>query len=332
MHRVLLEACLPGLIALAVACALAVVVARLSGARLDLSRLRRVHRCEQGGVQSLAFVLTFPLLLAIVLFIVQVSQLMIGLMVVNYAAFASARAASVWIPALVQDDHHYLLLDAQGNAEDDSQNKLIPGIEPAEPYVVSWDNVASSGSAKLDRIWKAAVLACVSICPSRDLPGDLDTVLGSTRADDVMASVYASLVPSSQANARMPLRIRNKLAYSFLGTAVRLEFADKNSAQGPTYNPIGHPWAGLSPVYSYVPEEVGWEDPVTITVTHNFALLPGPGRLLARMLVRADGQPDTVSPRIFADNGWYYAPITGSATMTIEGLQSTRPFIHEVPD
>ncbi len=332
MHRQILEACLPCLVALAGACALLVVIVRLSGARLDWGRLRRLHRCEQGGVQSLAFVLTVPLFIAVMLLIVQVSQLMIGLMVVNYAAYASARAASVWIPALVEDQYSYVIPDGQGGSLDDSQNKLIPGIVPGVPFVMTYQDVVASGSAKLERTWKAAALACVSICPSRDLPADASTVLGATGADEVMTALYSTLVPSSQSNARMPQRIRNKLAYSFLGTAVRLEFVDKNSAQGPTYNPQGHPWAGRSSVFSYVPEEVGWEDPVTVTVTHNFALLPGPGRLLAKMLVRADGQPDTVSPRIFENNGWHYTPITGSATMTIEGLQSTRPFIHEVPD
>ena len=35
----------------------------------------------------------------IMMFIVQVSQLMIGTIVVHYAAFAAARTAIVWIPA-----------------------------------------------------------------------------------------------------------------------------------------------------------------------------------------------------------------------------------------
>ena len=50
-------------------------------------------------MQSLSFVLTLPVFIFIMMMIVQVSQLMIGIVVVHYAAFAAARSAAVWIPA-----------------------------------------------------------------------------------------------------------------------------------------------------------------------------------------------------------------------------------------
>ena len=101
MLRAWLEACWPGFIALAMACGLLRLLAGVCGTRLNWSRFTSIHRCERGGVQTLAFVLTLPLFMMIVMFIIQVSQLMIAQMVMHYAAFAGARAASVWIPAAV---------------------------------------------------------------------------------------------------------------------------------------------------------------------------------------------------------------------------------------
>ncbi|HUG89839.1 MAG TPA: hypothetical protein VML55_03335, partial [Planctomycetaceae bacterium] len=103
MDHAVLQSCLPCLIALAVSLAVLVVLVKLSGARLCWRRLRELHRCEAGGVQSLAFVLTVPFFILILMFIVQVSQLMVGLVVVQYSAFAGARAAAVWIPAQIGD-------------------------------------------------------------------------------------------------------------------------------------------------------------------------------------------------------------------------------------
>ncbi len=52
--------CLPwlGLLAVLVGCAWLVV--RLTGGRIEPARLRRLHGDEEGGVQSLGFVLTMP--------------------------------------------------------------------------------------------------------------------------------------------------------------------------------------------------------------------------------------------------------------------------------
>src|SRR5262245_57513597 len=99
MHRAILEAWLPLVTWLLAAFAGVWLVARMSGARLTLRKLRRLHGCQAGSVQSLSFVLTLPVFIMLLLFIVQVSQLMIGTAVVQYAAFAAARAAMVWLPA-----------------------------------------------------------------------------------------------------------------------------------------------------------------------------------------------------------------------------------------
>ena len=57
-------------------------------------------------MQSLSFVLTVPMFIMLMLLAVQITQLMIGLMMVHYAAFAAARSASVWIPARMEPFEH----------------------------------------------------------------------------------------------------------------------------------------------------------------------------------------------------------------------------------
>ena len=64
--------------------------------------LARLHRDQVGGVQSVSFVLTAPIFVMLMLLAVQITQLMIGLMVVQYSAFAAIRSASVWIPARLE--------------------------------------------------------------------------------------------------------------------------------------------------------------------------------------------------------------------------------------
>ena len=99
MHRQILEACLPFATVIIVAFGVLHLTIRLSHARWNWKRLRFLHKDQAGGVQSLAFVLTMPVFMAVVSLIVQVSQLMLGMIGVHYAAYAGARAASVWIPA-----------------------------------------------------------------------------------------------------------------------------------------------------------------------------------------------------------------------------------------
>jgi hypothetical protein len=322
MLRAIVISWIPSLIALAMSFGFLILLIRFSKARFDLSRIRQIHSCQRGGVQSLAFVITFPLFLAILLLIVQISQLMIALVVVNYAAYASARSASVWGPAFIDDSY------ARLGEDDDGQNEFPPGIGPDDSVVLDMSSVESIDSYKYDRIWRAAVLACVPISPSRDaLNGQGAGVLGGTDIDEGLERFYPAFDQSSQTNPRIATRLDNKAAYSMLATSVRLTFEDRNSEprEGTlTYNPIGHP------IVDYHAPEVGWQDPITVTVTHHFALLPGPGRLLDRLLVRQDGAPDRVSEAIDdAGSGLYTTPLTASATMTAEGLMSVRPYIHD---
>ena len=85
-------ACSPWLAVLLVLILAAWALVRFSRAQLRLGRLFELHRDEVGSVQSLSFVLTLPLFIMIMMMIVQVSQLMIGTVVVHYAAYAAARS------------------------------------------------------------------------------------------------------------------------------------------------------------------------------------------------------------------------------------------------
>ena len=101
--RVILDDCRPALFALAAAVLALIVVIRVSGCRFDLRRLVQLHRCQRGGVQSLSFVLTLPIFVMLVMFVVQVSQLMIAQVVINYAAYGAARSIAAWVPQHVTE-------------------------------------------------------------------------------------------------------------------------------------------------------------------------------------------------------------------------------------
>lgn len=315
MHRQILEACIPCLTALAVGFLLLWLTIRLCGARFNWRRLTQAHRCQQGGVQSLAFVVTLPLFIMITLFIVQVSQLMLGTMVVNYAAFTSARAAIVWIPADMGLNNQYL-----------RQNKLPPPIADGSPVSLSSESGNLTNNYKYQKIYQAAAMACAPISPSTDY-GFTHTPF-SQDVTQATQQMYDRL--TSATNQRIPARLNSKLAYSFENTTVRLEFQDRDSRQGPTYNPnyeiILSDGRRINP---YDPHEVGWQDPVTVTVTHEFALLPGPGRFLAPYLVQGDGTRRINSTQSSNGRPLYTTPITASATLTNEGFKSVVPYVYQ---
>lgn len=339
MYRAVVESVLPCVAALGVSLAAMVLLVRLSGARWHVSRVTALHRCQEGGVQSLAFVLTLPVFIMIAMFIVQVSQLMLAVMTVNYAAFAAARAASVWVPAHVAGGLD--TIDEPANVLPFPIREDLPvlltfdadRVENAQG-VTLWEYRAGSGtprSAKYASVYTAAAMACLPLAPSRDLGGA--NALQNQAVHQTALAAYRALVPASAGNVRLADRLSNKIIYAFENTSVRLEFVDKDTREGPTYNPrLPVELEDGTIVRVWNPQEVGWQDPLTVTVTHEFALLPGPGRWLARHLVRADGRPDRVSPRI----GRFTAPnrervdttaVWATATMTAEGLKPLLTYV-----
>ncbi|MDB5340097.1 MAG: hypothetical protein JWN70_5716 [Planctomycetaceae bacterium] len=292
MHRAVMQACFPWFIWLCVASGLMILLVQFCGGRVDWRRLRRLPESEEGAVQSLSLVLTLPVFLMLVLFIVQVTQVMVGIMMVNYAAFAGARAASVWIPADVTTDA--TLFDDLTQI-DNIRDQLKGGPERANVLGgVAVEDLTRAGvmqltpgsalaSVKYQKVLLAAVIPCLTISPSRDVGtgSQLSPWLQNTYT--ALKKLYPQVDPRSKSNQRIPQRLLNKLSYAAQFTTVTLEWQNVahpnlDVVYGPTYNPLAHPHPEVPP---WNPNEVGFRDPVTVQIRHRFALLPGIGRILA---------------------------------------------------
>lgn len=342
LNRAILQSLLPAFAALAAAFVLLRIVVGVSGARLEIVRLRKLHCSEEGAVQSLSFVLTLPLFIMIVMFIVQVSQLMIGIMGVHYATFAAARAAIVWTPARVVGN-------TLGETEE-IENALQSPLRTERPINLTFtgsqtdfEGTQAYTSYKLEKVLGAATLATAPVSPSRQMVDPVNCSQCGVQAWAFQA-MYQQLVPSTRGSSRITQRLLNKLSYAYWNTRVELAFFDKDTQEGPTYNPRelvlfdGLPQRNDEGewIRDWVPHEVGWQDPLRLTVTHDFALLPGPGRFLAKYIVRANGEPDRVSSRVEVRGGsgddvpWtrpaYTVPISASATLTNEGFKPLLPY------
>jgi hypothetical protein len=363
----MLTACLPWLAVLAVSVLIAYFLVRASGARLQLGRLRQLHREQAGGVQSLSFVLTLPVFILVMLLIVQMSQLMIGAMVVHYAAFAAARSAIVWIPADLSR-----LDPAEGpncigsyQPDPDAALQVFPAIpvwmEVTDNNGVSYGwhyvgqgpvdggvtyRVAPSGP-KYEKILSAAVLACMPISPSQGAGYDLDASPpllqasappGNTSASAaglILEEAYRSMSPSSAGIPAVPERLRNKLAYSLNNTTVELRFYHQNYEpplkMDPDGTPLGPYIIGPEP-YEFANNELGRQDLAIVKVTHHLALLPGPGRMLARYgLLGQNARNDAEMRRasnvsVYKDT--YSYAITASAALNVEGEKSVISYVY----
>jgi hypothetical protein len=349
MHRAVLQACLPAIIALGVSFALLTILVRFSGAKLNLKRLRNVSRCDRGSVHSLSLVLTLPLFVMIVLFILQISQLMVARIVVEYAAYAAARAAIVWVPAQTGEADHNPRLDDYDNPV--HMNALPAPFRADNPVVLAYNRrtLKRAGgrrtnlwyyespdvpSRKFAKVFEAAAIACAPMAPSRAMLPKGRVPNGN--AVLVAQSLFRSMHSLSVLDPRIEGRVKNKIGYSFENTAVRLSFDDLHSLTGPTYNPrIPVRIPDTDEYYRvWYKNEVGWQDPLTVTVSHNLALLPGPGRFLARRLVQSDGQPDRVSGSIDRTASGYREPlysvvIWASVRLTNQGLKSVVPYTQQ---
>jgi hypothetical protein len=324
MNRAVIEACSPWFLLLAIASAAAWGLVRLGGSRPTLARLRRLHSDEAGGVQSVSFVLVLPIFVMVVLFIVQLSQVVVGTIVVHYAAFAAARSAIVWIPARLEpydplDDFQF---DTFGPYLRENQvGPLLSVVGPGQGGTVYR---IGSRTAKMQRIETAAVLACLSICPSRR------TLIGSQPhpAFAVVDRLYRSLAPGAATNPQVSVRLRNKLAYSLAATSVEVTFLHRDD-EPPLGTYLLRTADGRDLQRFYV-WEVGWQDPITIKVTHQFALLPGPGRFLSRPLATPN-RPDSLARRIVGREGVFVYPITATVTLGNEGEKPVLPYVQPAP-
>ncbi len=276
-----------------------------------VSRLRGLDDCEAGGVQSLALVLTLPFFVGTVLLLVQLSQVLIGVMTVEYAAFAAARSAAVWIPAWVEDQDPTRGNDVTGENEIDVYIPrglpidLTPGI--------------AQHSRKFREILAAAVQACVAISPARMVNGP------RAGASDVGEAVDAFLefqqLTSDPRIGRWREATGNRWSYSAANTRVRLAFLGEPRLT-PTYNPVGHP------VVPHEANEAGWDEAVTVIVAHEVSLVPGPGRWLFQRANWGRVPSDLARNWPGASGRLDRVPVIGASTLTLPGLQSNRPVVY----
>jgi len=314
MHQQILLGCLPFLLAI-VAC---LVVMRclvwISGARLQPSYVKGLHKDEKGGVQSLSFVLTLPLFIIFMMFIVQLSQMTIGKVVVEYAGFAAARSASVWIPAHLE-----------GGLEDENRIGAYAYLgevnDAGGPYSVY---EIQPGSPKHNKITTAAAMACMPICPSRTTGAGLDHANMQGLAS--ISRAYHAAAPQQAQNSMVRTRLQNKWGYALANTRVRILIRHKED----------EPPLAQHEVPPYLREfdfnEIGWQDQLIVTVMHDFALLPGPGRLLARpprTTAASSGQSSTrLSQTIRNNDGVWVYPLTSTVRLSNEGEKPLVPYIH----
>lgn len=308
MGRSILLACLPWTAILIASAAVLCLLARANRARLKPRRLLRLHADQRGAVQSLSFVIALPLFIMVLLLIVQVSQLMIGQIAVEYAAFAAARAAAVWIPADVDETETWNCVTEYAPAEESQLFPVDLGIR----------HELTPEGYKYAKIRMAAAMACLPVSPSRSLP------VAETQSNQLAAleRVYKALVPNAAESARVSERLKNKLMYT-LSTdilAVDVRFYHYQShhelplAIPVRMNPMtGEFEYGVPPDRDeYRPgRELGWQDPISVTVRYKLALLPGPGRLLFGSTV-SDGETS-----VYRDVYTYL--LTASATLGNEG-------------
>ncbi len=330
MSQQLFESCLPWAILVIVSVLGARILVWLSGARLQMRRIRSIHQCEAGSAQSLSFVLVLPFFVMTLMMIIQASHLMIGNIVVHYSAYAAARSASVWIPANVS------FLEP---ANCISSRRLI------SEDAMGWQYEIEPSGDKFSKIRQAAVLAAFTLGPSRDLGYGLPTNEAALTAE-ALTNVYRGLNPSSVSNSKISQRLRNKLAYSYANTDVDItlwhrfrEHVPRSDGRGPgRYQVENGNWSERfrdPPLYEYVERydmyqdnEIGWQDHITATVTYNLPLLPGPIRFFAPKNsnpLSSSGQ----DPRTDSSGSAYVWPITGNATLGNEGQKPHQAYWQE---
>lgn len=296
--------CWPWALLVVIAVVVSRILVSLSGASLKWSRLRSLNRCQEGSVQSLAFVLTLPFFVMIMMLIVQASQVMIANVAVHYSAFAAVRSASVWIPANVN------LFETENRI---SSIELLESRPDGDRYRVS------PVGQKFSKIRQAAVLAVMSQGPSRDLGYTLDAHGEQTAF--ALTSLYQGLDADSVSNSLINQRLRNKLAYSYANTNVEVEFWHRSQ----TYIVRNSPFLELrdpplqieyeiSPYPDeYYQNELGWQDHLMAKVTYNVPLLPGPLRLFA------NGARIGETSRTDVNGQTYVFEVAATATMISEG-------------
>ncbi|MEM7783360.1 MAG: TadE family protein [Planctomycetota bacterium] len=322
MNSTAFSACLPWIVCVVLAVIALRILIAASGAKLQWRKLRQMHRCQKGTVQSLSFVLTLPFFVMILMLIVQASQIMIGNMIVHYAAYATARSAIVWIPTTFgfEGENQISSFDPL-NVE---TFREIDDFNPLEDQ--GYDIVPSLSSPKFAKIRSAAIYACLPLGPSADYGYSVDPL--EEEMLQGLLNLYRGLDAESDSN--FDRRIRNKLAYTSQNIMVRLRFWHRQNEAWPLKEPPLQTQYGLWPdVFEFANNELGWQDHLTARVEYNLPLLPGPVRFFAPRL-RAQGGPGIPQPartedgyffpeRVDSTGQTYVWNLFAEATMGIEG-------------
>jgi hypothetical protein len=309
MHAAVLADCLPYLIAILLSVVFARLLLSVCSTRFRFSHLRNLHADERGAVQSLSFVLTLPIFVMLMLFVIQLSQLTIARMTVEYSAYAAARSAIVWIPAnlgeLSEEPNCLGSRLPQGSTRDERGNEF-------DVYRLV------GPSPKRAKIELAAAMALLAICPSRDVPNANSPLPSGAFAS--LEKAYRAMAPGSTSNLRVPTRLQNKLAYALANTEVGLEIRHRTDEP-----PLEQHYLAPYPD-EFERNEIGWQDQVLVTVRHDFALLPGPARFLAKRLIAPGRTSDEVSDRVQRRGGVFVYPITATVRLSNEGEKSLLPY------
>jgi hypothetical protein len=252
--------------------------------------------------------------------------------VVHYAAFAAARSAAVWIPAnMVFEPENQV----SSYYPDPNVPQVFPIWDPTDEdygpaeggvtYVIEPANATYGqiSSPKLRKVALAAVMACMPICPSREL--GLSAAAGGGLAGQI-DEAYRTMVPDAYTEG-ISLRLRRKLAYALQHTSIEVHFYHSNREPELRRHYDRHTGAYLG---GFEDNELGWQDSITVTVKHDLALLPGPGRLLARPTRAPDTAVDGVYVYpLYASRPYPYAR-SPSATMGNEGEESVIPYVYPI--
>ncbi len=353
MTRAVLAACLPWLGLLAVSWLMLWLLARVNRARPEWGRLGRLHGDQVGSVQSFSFVLTLPFFLMVVLFILQISQLWITTIVVHYAAFSAARSAIVWIPSRVDPlyepenciSHYQPHPDETLPHDPPSPFGPSPGgmtylVYYGTPERALWYPGTGTATAeptpKCRKILAAAVMALMPIGPSlrnESEPGPPQAGSWGGLLASAQRAFHA-LAPGHYATDEgINRRMARKLAYTLENTAIEIRFYHANTNSDPAgWPPADAPldrW-DIEPdrdefraVGAVTGSELGWQDPITVTVYYNLQLLPGPARFLSGLAPRPPDWP-------FAPLRPDAYPIRATATLGNEGEKSVVPYVEVV--
>lgn len=278
-----------GIIAVAIGC---LGVTALLGAGLWSSgRKRRRFKLDETGGLSEELVLGFPFFILFLAITIQLALMVHAKIVVNYAAFVTARSASVWIPMCYGGEQpNSIRLSSQAPAG--SSMRISAG---------------QSNTSKLERIRSAAVLSCTPISPSYTswvstymrraeaaglpLPDEVQSLSGPVQnALGRIDSIFAQDGSSGPA-----VRLVPRWFYSTLFTDVTFGGAEKASSA--TFSPNGN---------------------IQVTVEHKFYLqVPYVGWILGNkystLLNSSTGG--------LLSSDTYYVPITETYTIRNEGEQ-----------